>query len=318
MSVFDAEVKKQKKAQEEAKKKLAEEDPYYKRALALTKAERDALVAKSNQEWSWPFKTVLTDDERQLLYRVRKIRYDEGEDFYEAVAVAAILGGLAEIAGGVVVPNGPSPEQAAEVLAEAKKNETSLFETLKTLVERAGKFIGKENTKKLIQTILTQVFGLTATTAGKIAKKIVDYFWAKKPTEKQKKEAEGAAAEILIEVGKGKIPKPPKTCPEGKLLNPKTNNCINDTPANRKKLGLAPKGSPQVSRGFAKAAEVKPAEAEPAEPAKSAPAQKAKKTNPWLQHVKEYYEQRKKEDPDYKWFDAMKDAKPSYEAKKAS
>jgi hypothetical protein len=28
----------------------------------------------------------------------------------------------------------------------------------------------------------------------------------------------------------------PKECPEGKILNPKTNRCINDTPANRKKI----------------------------------------------------------------------------------
>jgi hypothetical protein len=28
----------------------------------------------------------------------------------------------------------------------------------------------------------------------------------------------------------------PKDCPEGKILNPKTNRCINDTPANRKKI----------------------------------------------------------------------------------
>ena len=30
-----------------------------------------------------------------------------------------------------------------------------------------------------------------------------------------------------------------KECPQGKLLNPKTNRCINDNPANRKKLGLS-------------------------------------------------------------------------------
>ena len=31
---------------------------------------------------------------------------------------------------------------------------------------------------------------------------------------------------------------PKKTCPQGKILNPKTNRCINDTPANRKKISI--------------------------------------------------------------------------------
>lgn len=35
-----------------------------------------------------------------------------------------------------------------------------------------------------------------------------------------------------------------KQCPPGKLLNPKTNRCIQDTPANRKKLGLEKKACP--------------------------------------------------------------------------
>jgi len=33
-------------------------------------------------------------------------------------------------------------------------------------------------------------------------------------------------------------PKEKKECPQGKILNPKTNRCINDNPANRKKLSL--------------------------------------------------------------------------------
>ena len=35
-----------------------------------------------------------------------------------------------------------------------------------------------------------------------------------------------------------------KSCPPGKLLNPKTGRCIQDTPANRKKLGLEKKACP--------------------------------------------------------------------------
>ena len=32
-----------------------------------------------------------------------------------------------------------------------------------------------------------------------------------------------------------------KTCPSGKILNPKTNRCINDTSANRKRIKLSSK-----------------------------------------------------------------------------
>ena len=38
----------------------------------------------------------------------------------------------------------------------------------------------------------------------------------------------------------------------------------------------------------------------------------AKKTSPWLEHVKEFYAEKKKSDPNYKYTQALKDAKATY------
>jgi hypothetical protein len=38
----------------------------------------------------------------------------------------------------------------------------------------------------------------------------------------------------------------------------------------------------------------------------------AKKTSPWLEHVKEFYAEKKKSDPNYKYSKALKDAKTTY------
>lgn len=110
--IFDKDFQKYTKEREEAKNKRAVEDPYYARALTLTKKEREDLIRKSNQEFWPPFRRVLTDDERELSYRIAGIRYEDGEDWMEGAAVAALLGGLAAMAGGVAFPNGLAPELA--------------------------------------------------------------------------------------------------------------------------------------------------------------------------------------------------------------
>ena len=40
-----------------------------------------------------------------------------------------------------------------------------------------------------------------------------------------------------------------------------------------------------------------------------------KRTSPWIEHVKEYYQEKKKADPNYKYTQALKDAKGTYKKK---
>eukprot|EP00873_Tetraselmis_striata_P034697 jgi/Tetstr1/454961/TSEL_041822.t1 len=114
-----------------------------------------------------------------------------------------------------------------------------------------------------------------------------------------RREIEGALNGDEPPVQKPTKPKPapaPKPCPPGKVRNPATGRCINDTPANRKKTDTKPKAP----------------EPEAPPPPKEEPKPAAKKGNPWMDHVREHYERCKRDNPEYKWSDAMKDAKATY------